>query len=120
MLEIGKVNSVGQVKLTFDVNGNRREVHIKDRGSKFEAVAEQSIMADPDNKYEVGSSIPGKVVKVLVKTGDVVKENQVVAIVEAMKMETSVVVLADGIITDVFVKEGVAVKSGELLMKVSK
>jgi len=77
-------------------------------------------MADPDNKYEVGSSIPGKVVKILVKTGDVVKENQVVAIVEAMKMETSVVVLADGVVSELYVKEGSAVKSGELLLKIEK
>ncbi len=120
LLEIGKVNSVGQVKLTYDVNGNRREVQIKDRGSKFDAVVQEAIMADPDNKYEVGSSIPGKVVKILVKSGDVVKENQVVAIVEAMKMETSVVVLADGVVSEIFAKEGNAVKSGELLMKIEK
>lgn len=120
LLEIGKVNNVGEVKLIFDVNGNRREIYIKDKGSKFDTVVAQSIMADPDNRYEVGSSIPGKVVKVLVKQGDSVKENQVVAIVEAMKMETSVVVLADGVVSEVFAKEGMQVKSGELLMKIEK
>lgn len=120
LLEIGKVNNVGSVRLTYDVNGNRREVYIKDRGSKFEAVVQQSIMADPDNQFEVGSSIPGKVVKVMVKVGDAVVENQVVAVVEAMKMETSVVVLADGVISDIYAKEGMQVKSGELLMKLEK
>ncbi|MCA0386490.1 MAG: pyruvate carboxylase [Firmicutes bacterium] len=120
LLEIGKVNNVGQVRLIFDVNGNRREVFIKDKGSKFETVVQESILADPDNKYEVGSSIPGKVFKLLVKVGDVVKENQVVAIVEAMKMETSVVSLADGKVAEIYAKEGIQVKSGELLMKLEK
>ncbi|OJV63984.1 MAG: pyruvate carboxylase [Clostridiales bacterium 38-18] len=120
LLEIGKVSNVGQVKLIFEVNGNRREVYIKDKGSKFETVVQESIMADPDNQLEVGSSIPGKVVKILVKPGEKVKENQVVAIVEAMKMETSVVVLTEGVVKDIFVKEGTQVKSGELLMKLER
>ncbi|GAB6106811.1 pyruvate carboxylase [Fusibacter bizertensis] len=120
LLEIGKVNNVGMVKLTYDVNGNRREIFIKDRGSKFEALAQQAIMADADNQYEVGSSIPGKVIKVMVKMGDAVVENQVVAIVEAMKMETSVVVLTDGVISEIYAKEGMQVKSGELLMKLER
>jgi len=120
LLEIGKVNNVGQVRLIYDVNGNRREVFIKDKGSKFETVVQESILADPDNKYEVGSSIPGKVFKILVKVGEPVKENQVVAIVEAMKMETSVVSLTDGKVTEIYAKEGMQVKSGELLMKLEK
>lgn len=120
LLEIGKVNNVGQVRLIYDVNGNRREVFIKDKGSKFETVVQESILADPDNKYEVGSSIPGKVFKILVKVGEPVKENQVVAIVEAMKMETSVVSLTDGKVAEIYAKEGMQVKSGELLMKLEK
>ena len=120
LLELSGVNNVGQVKLTFEVNGNRREIYIKDRGSKFETVVAEAIMADPDNRYEVGSSIPGKVIKLLVNKGDIVKENQVVAIVEAMKMETNVVVLAEGVISEICVKEGSQVKSGELLLKLDK
>lgn len=120
LLELSGVNNVGQVKLTFEVNGNRREIYIKDKGSKFETVVAEAVMADPDNRYEVGSSIPGKVIKLLVNKGDTVKENQVVAIVEAMKMETNVVVLANGIVDEIFVKEGSQVKSGELLLKLDK
>lgn len=56
--------------------------------------------------------------KVSVKPGDEVKVNQVVAIIEAMKMETSVVALTDGKVGEVFIESGRAVKAGELLMTV--
>ena len=56
--------------------------------------------------------------KLSVKPGDTVKANQVVAIIEAMKMETSVVALMDGKIGEVFIEPGRSVKAGELLMTV--
>ena len=62
--------------------------------------------------------IPGMVGKVTVKPGDRVEENQVIAIIEAMKMETSVVARMAGVIDEVLVKEGMSVKAGELLMTI--
>ena len=47
---------------------------------------------------------PGMVSKVNVKPGDQVKVNDVLAVIEAMKMETSVVARMDGTIDEVFVK----------------
>ena len=46
------------------------------------------------------------------------EENQVIAIIEAMKMETSVVARMAGVIDEVLVKEGMSVKAGELLMTI--
>ena len=44
-----------------------------------------------NNPYEIGASIPGKVVKILVSENDIVKQNQPLIIIEAMKMETVIV-----------------------------
>ncbi|MBQ4249116.1 MAG: biotin/lipoyl-binding protein, partial [Clostridia bacterium] len=41
------------------------------------------------------------------------------AIVEAMKMETSVVAKVDGTIEKVYIKEGQSVKAGELLIQMA-
>ena len=49
------------------------------------------------------------------KVGDTVKENQVIAVIEAMKMETSVVARMDGVIDAIFVTPGYSVAAGELL-----
>ena len=56
--------------------------------------------------------------KVNVKPGDQVKVNDVLAVIEAMKMETSVVARMDGTIYEVFVKGGQSVKAGELLLTI--
>ena len=53
-----------------------------------------------------------------VKPGDQVKVNDVLAVIEAMKMETSVVARMDGTIDEVFVKGGQTVKAGELLLTI--
>ena len=47
-----------------------------------------------------------------------VKVNQVVAIIEAMKMETSVVSRIDGKVGEIFIEAGKPVKAGELLMTI--
>ena len=73
---------------------------------------------DPKNEKEIGSSIPGKIVKVLVSEGDSVKKGDKLFIAEAMKMETNIVANVDGKINNVFVREGDMVESGELLASV--
>ena len=75
-------------------------------------------MADPEDKSQIGASIPGMVSKVSVKPGDTVEENQVVAVIEAMKMETSVVARKAGTVDQVLIQEGSSVKAGELLITV--
>ena len=56
--------------------------------------------------------------KVNVKPGDKVEENQVLAVIEAMKMETSVVARMSGVVDQVYIKEGSNVKAGELLITI--
>jgi pyruvate carboxylase len=73
-------------------------------------------MADPSDKGQIGSSIPGMISKISVKPGETVKQNQVLAVIEAMKMETSVVARMDGVIDQVLVEEGSPVKAGQLLI----
>ncbi len=50
--------------------------------------------------------MPGKVIKVNVKAGEMVKRGTVLLVVEAMKMENNIVALNDGKIEKVNVKEG--------------
>jgi pyruvate carboxylase len=75
-------------------------------------------MADPNDKSQVGASIPGAVSKINVKVGDVVKENDILAVVEAMKMETSVTARMAGTIEEVLVKPNDTVKAGQLLIRI--
>ena len=65
-----------------------------------------------------GGTVDGKTVTMSVKPGDKVEENQVLAVIEAMKMETSVVARMAGTVDEVLVKEGSNVKAGELLITI--
>lgn len=119
LIEIGKLLDDGTRNLTFEINGSRRTVNIKDKTVKdSENDKDEKIYADPKNEKEIGSSIPGKIVKVLVSEGDSVKKGDKLFIAEAMKMETNIVANVDGKINNVFVREGDMVESGELLASV--
>ena len=110
---LGDLNDDGTRVVHFELNGMHREVAIPDRHAVV--TAKQIRMADPEDKSQIGASIPGAVTKVEIKPGDKVKENQVIAVVEAMKMETSVVARMDGTVDEVLVQAGHTVAAGELL-----
>jgi len=110
----GDRNEDGTRNVVFELNGARREVTVSDKSGP--AAVAGAAMADPDDPMQIGASIPGMVSAIQVKTGETVKENQVIAIIEAMKMETSVVAKADGVIDKIHVSENEAVKAGQLLI----
>jgi biotin carboxyl carrier protein len=60
--------------------------------------------------------MPGKIVKVLVKTGDTVAARQGVVVVEAMKMENELRAPRAGIVAQVNVTEGASVEAGAILI----
>jgi len=119
LLQISPVNLSGCRAVVFEVNGNRREVQIADTACVVRTETVQTVMADPGNPGEVGASIPGTVIAVLVKEGEQVAENQVLAVIEAMKMETNVNAPKAGTVSSLLVKEGQKVVSGELIARLS-
>jgi pyruvate carboxylase len=117
---IGELDNDGTRIMQFELNGARRDVAVLDIKDKTEKiVSEQVKLADINNRKHVGSSMPGSVSKIHIKKGDTVEVNQPLIIIEAMKMETSVVALVSGVVEEVFVREGQAVKAGELLAVLS-
>ncbi|BEP28100.1 pyruvate carboxylase [Helicovermis profundi] len=119
-LETSKIDSNGFRRVVFEVNGNRREINIRDKATKNEKSGDYVHMVDKSNPYEIGSSIPGIVSKLFVKEGDVVLENDKLLVIEAMKMETNISSSVSGEIEEILVKEGKEVKPGELIIKIKK
>jgi biotin carboxyl carrier protein len=70
-----------------------------------------------DDEKSVRSPIAGVVLRVDVSPGDRVEINQVVMIMEAMKMETNIASPVAGTVRTVHVKNGEAVKQGQLLVE---
>ena len=113
-LGLGDIDDEGMRTVQFELNGSRREVQVRDPHAQ--ATAHQTTLADEDDPCQIGASIPGLVSKVNVKPGDVVEENQVLAVIEAMKMETAVAARRPGVVKKVLVSAGQTVKAKELLI----
>ena len=76
------------------------------------------LVTDTEGWRVVVSPMAGHVFKCLVKPGDVVAHNQVLIVLDAMKMETPVVAPLAGIVRTVLVKEGDAVDDGHSLLQI--
>lgn len=64
----------------------------------------------------VEAPMPGKVLDVKVAVGQAVKYGTVVAVMEAMKMETEIVAPADGTVSQILVKAGDPVDTGAAMV----
>ncbi len=70
-----------------------------------------------ENPKELHSIIPGVVTEVLVQASDVVKKNQVLLIVEAMKMCNRLVAKSDGVVKRVNVTANQVIPKNCLLVE---
>ncbi len=66
----------------------------------------------------VRAPMPGKLVKIAVKVGEVVTANQVVAVMEAMKMEYTLKTAASGVVKEVRREPGAQVAVDEVLIAI--
>ena len=119
LTEVRPVNNEGYREAIFEVNGNRRIIKIKDKDVTTNSM-NSVLYADENNPLEIGSNIPGNIIKILVKEGDKVEANQPIATIEAMKMETNILASAGGIVEKIYVSEGQQVKAGEMVAKLKE
>jgi pyruvate carboxylase len=118
LVEIRKADENGDRDVVFEINGNRRVIKIRDKSILAKRSTTQKMFANPDSKHDIGANIPGTIIKVNVSKGDKIKINDSIAVVEAMKMETSIISTCEGIVTEINVKEGQQVELGELIAKI--
>lgn len=68
---------------------------------------------------EVTAPMPGSMFNILVKEGQNVKKGDVIAILEAMKMENEIVAPVDGCISAISVEKGQNVDLGDVILKIA-
>ncbi len=77
---------------------------------------------EQENHSSMGSNqqimvpMPGKVVSIKVKEGDVVEEDTCLVVVEAMKMENNIYALGNAIVEKIHVEKGQLLSAGSLLI----
>jgi biotin carboxyl carrier protein len=94
---------VGDVPVSVSMNGRRRW------GRGDESAAGHS---GPERLL---APMPGKIVRVLVKTGEPVSARQPVVVIEAMKMENELKASQAGTVAEIHVRDGQSVDAGALL-----
>jgi glutaconyl-CoA/methylmalonyl-CoA decarboxylase subunit gamma len=77
------------------------------------------VAAPVSGGQKVEAPMPGTILSIAVKAGDVIKKGQVLVVLEAMKMENEIVSPVDGKIASVGVSKGDAVNSGDFLVQIA-
>jgi acetyl/propionyl-CoA carboxylase alpha subunit len=101
---------------TIETGGETFEVAIKDA---LDQQLEQMGFGTSAGKLvkEIKAPMPGLVLEIGVTDGQAVKEGDRILILEAMKMENSILIHADATIKKVNVKAGQAVEKGQVLVE---
>jgi pyruvate carboxylase subunit B len=98
-----------------EVDGELFDVKVVPTG--FVEIGSGSVKA-PNGPVEGGvtSSMQGMILKLKVAKGDVVEKGDIVAVLEAMKMENDIHAPDSGTVQEIFIEEGDTVGTGETLM----
>ncbi len=111
-LNMTEPNELGMRLVLFSLNGQTRSVEVRDESIKREVAAHQKATAD----NEIGAPLQGNLSKILVKAGDVIKENAPLFIIEAMKMESTITAPMAGEVEKVLLKERTMVEQDDLVV----
>jgi pyruvate carboxylase len=112
-LAVGDPHKDGTRTIFFELNGQPREVRVRDESLKSEEKARPK--ADPNAAGQVGAPTPGLVTGLFVQLGDDVKRNDKLLTLEAMKMQSTIYAPVDGKVVNVLVAPGEQVDAKDLL-----
>ena len=113
-LTIGEPHPDGTRTVFFELNGQPREVTIRDRSLEVTEAAKPK--ADPNVPGQIGAPIPGVVSTVAVELNQQIKKGDRLLVMEAMKMQSTVYSPVGGTIKAMHVHPGQQVESKDLLL----
>ncbi|MGB1316233.1 MAG: pyruvate carboxylase [Chitinophagales bacterium] len=111
-LNMTEPDEEGYRQVYFKLNGQNRHIRIKDESSKIEVISNKKASA----ANEIGAPLQGKLTQVLVKKGDKVEKNTPLFLIEAMKMESTVVAPFAGTVSAVELKGNMMVMQDDLVV----
>ena len=114
LVSIQDARDDGTRVVTFEVNGEQWYIPVTDHSTE----AAGAVREKAKGAGAVGSPMPGVIVGLKVKAGDVVAEGETLATLSAMKMETSIPATRSGIIKRIVVNVGDKVDGDDLLMEI--
>ncbi|MBI1783402.1 MAG: biotin/lipoyl-binding protein [Sphingobacteriales bacterium] len=103
-------------KVTVEVEGETFDMEIKD---ELDILVDQMGFSTATTKHvkEIKAPMPGLVLEIDVTEGQALNEGDKILILEAMKMENSIMIQTNAVIKRIAVKSGQAVEKGQLLVE---
>jgi pyruvate carboxylase len=115
LLHVGEPDEKGIRSLTFELNGKARTTLVQDKSVKGDAKAKEK--ADPSNDNHVGAPIPAIISSIATSVGKSVSKGDKIAVLEAMKMQTTIYASTDGTVDEILVQVGDSVESKDLIAR---
>lgn len=124
-------------KYKIRINGKDYEVEVEEIKESVSSPAVESVVtkkieepkktketvkkssAVPAGAHTIEAPMPGTVLRIDVKEGDMVKNGQVLLILEAMKMENEITATRDGKIASINVGSGDSVNANDVLISIA-
>jgi biotin carboxyl carrier protein len=101
------------------VNGNRYSVHIENELDAL--ISEMGLsLTDHIETSEIEAPMPGLIIDVIVEEGQEVKKGDFLCVLEAMKMENTLLSPRDGVIKTIKIEKGQTVDKGAVLIEFEK
>ena len=115
LLHVGEPDEKGIRSLTFELNGKARTTLVQDKSVKGDAKAREK--SDPANLKHVGAPIPAIISSIATSVGKSVVKGDKIAVLEAMKMQTTIYASTDGTVDEILVQVGDSVESKDLIAR---
>ncbi|KRM89175.1 pyruvate carboxylase [Liquorilactobacillus vini] len=112
---ISEADEDGNRSLFFNLNGQPQQIVIHDNSQKSKV--RKALKAEPTNPNQIGATLSGSVLKILVAKNQKVKKGDPLVVTEAMKMETTIKAPLTGKISHVYVKAGDVLEAQDLLLE---
>ena len=111
---VGEPQPDGTRMIFFDLNGQPREIRVRDMSLQADKPAARK--ADGSNPNHLGAPTPGVVTGLFVTVGDEVTANTKLLTLEAMKMQSTIYAPNSGRVEEILVEAGSRVDAKDLLL----
>lgn len=113
MIVITEPDENGIRMAAFRLNGQTRRIAIRDTSITVQKISNRKAASE----NEIGAPLQGKIADVLVKEGDKVSKDNILFVIEAMKMETSVASPLSGKVKKIHLNSGKLVEQDDLVVE---
>ncbi|TXJ44070.1 biotin/lipoyl-binding protein [Brachyspira aalborgi] len=116
--EVGEILGGVQASKTISTFVNKDNANTNNNNEKQISNKPQDSIPIDENAISIKAPMPGTILSFNVSVGDTVSEGQVLAILEAMKMENELVSPASGKVKSIHVEKGSSVVENQIILQI--